>query len=407
MTEVHEDYWQFMLLLGAIAMLSLPLRRMLAAAGLPALVAFIGLGIALSGADRSLGFMTTRLEDGIGLMAQIGLVALLFRIGLESDLGRLAGQLFRAVRIWGPDMAVAAALAFALIWAWPGLGVIPALLTGLAASATSIGISLTPWEEAEALQTEDGALLLDVAELDDLSAVVLLAVVFAVVPNLQGDSPMIGEAFWIGALQLVKIAAFSTGCFAFSRFLEPKLSGFFERLNSDTGPFIFAAGTVFVIAGLADLLGFSMAIGAIFAGFAFNRDPQEGSIDNAFSYVLALFGPFFFLSIGLSVGFEDFGAALMLAAALFAVFVLGKLLGAGLAASAVAGKQTGLLIGTSMVPRAEISLVIMAQGLSLGSWAVPTVLYTATVLAAVATCVTAPPAVAWLLASKQQEGQTT
>lgn len=407
MTEA-AGYGLFMLVLGGVVLIAVPLRHVLAKAALPALVAFIGLGIALSAADRHLDVMTHDLHDRIGMLAQLGLVALLFRVGLESDLGRLAGQLRRALRIWLPNMAIPAGMAFALIWVWPGLGPIPALLCGIAASATSIGVSIAPWEEAHALESDDGALMLDVAELDDLSAVILLGIVFAVAPGLHAGNGMIGEAVEAGAVQIAKIALFSAGCYGFSRVVEPRLSALFAAFDPRTGPFVFAAGTVFLIAAAADALGFSMAIGAIFAGLAFSRDPAELQIDDAFAYVLALFGPFFFLSIGLSVGFDGFAAALPLGLALFVVLVAGKVVGAGLATWVVAGQRTGWLIGVSMVPRAEIFLIVMAHGLSLGAWAVPPTLYTACVLAAVATCIAAPLAVTRLLGHRQptSEGAT-
>jgi len=400
MTEAHDGYGLFMLALGVLALLSVPLGSALRKATLPGLVAFIGLGLALSAGERLLGGLTAELRDQIGMLARLGLVALLFRVGLESDLGRLVGQLRRAAAIWLPDMSVAAALVFALIWVWPGLGPIPALLTAIAASATSIGVSVAPWEEAGALESDDGALLLDVAELDDLSAVVLLGILFAVAPGLHEGSGMIAEAARTGGAQLLRIAAFSALCFGFSRLVEPRLSALFAGLDPRTGSFLFAAGIVFLIAALADVLGFSMAIGAMFAGLAFSRDPAQRRIDDAFAYVLALFGPFFFLSIGLSVEFGHFRTALPLAVALFVVLVAGKLAGAGLAASLVADRRTGRLIGASMVPRAEIFFIVMAHGLSLGAWAVPPDLYSAAVLAAVATCVAGPLAVSWLLAAK-------
>jgi Kef-type K+ transport system membrane component KefB len=298
-------------------------------------------------------------------------------------------------------MALPAAAVFALIWAWPGLGVVPALLTGIAASATSIGVSVAPWEEAGALGTDEGALLLDVAELDDLSAVVLLGVVFAIAPGLQnGAAGLTGEALAAGALQVARIVGFAALCYAFSRLAERQLTALFARLDPATGPFVFAAGAVFLIAATADALGFSMAIGALFAGLAFSRDPAERRIDEAFAGVLALFGPFFFLSIGLSVDLSDPAGAAGLAAALFAVLALGKLAGAGLPAWWLAGRRSGWLIGASMVPRAEIYLVVMVHGLALGAWAVPETLYAAAVLAALATCVAGPLAVGAGLAAR-------
>lgn len=404
MTE-PESYGPLMLLMGLTVLLSVPLRQGLRRFGLPGLLGFIALGIGLSALNGAGGVLTPFLKHQVELLAQIGIIALLFRVGLESDPARLAGQLGRAAMIWLPNMAVPGLLAFLLIWAWPGLGLVPALMTGIAASATSIGVSVAPWEEAGRLSSDDGALMLDVAELDDLSAVILLGVVFAVAPTLEGGLNGVGwgDVAGVAGLQLLKILAFSALCYGFSRLLERPFSTLFAGLDPRIGPFVFATGTVFLIAALADGLGFSMAIGALFAGLAFSRDPAERRIDEAFAYVLALFGPFFFISIGLSLGFEGLGGALGLAVALFVVLSLGKYLGAGLAARPLAGKRTGRLIGASMIPRAEIYLIVMMQGLQLGPWAVPQQLYAAAVLASVGTCILGPLAVSWLI--RQDEGE--
>lgn len=393
-----------MLILGGVTLLSVPLSVAFARLSLPGAVAFIALGLALSAGGRGTPLLTPPVEDQIGVLARIGIVALLFRVGLESNLDQLAGQLRRASAIWLPNMLVPAALVFVLIWAWPGLGTIPALLASVAASATSISVSVAAWEETGTLGTEDGALLLDVAELDDLSAVVLLGIVFAVAPALrQGvDAGVLGEAALASSWQFVKIAAFCAACYGFSRLVERPVSALFAGFDRRVGPFVFAAGTVFVISALADALGFSMAIGALFAGLAFSRDPAERQIDHAFAYILAIFRPFFFVSIGLSVSFEGIGGALALAAALFAVLVAGKLVGAGLPAWALADRRTGLLIGASMVPRAEIYLIVMLHGLGLGAWAIPTQLYTAAVLASIGTCILGPLLVLRLLGGRER-----
>jgi Kef-type K+ transport system membrane component KefB len=103
MTE-GAGYGLFMLVLGGVVLLAVPIRSALRKATLPALIGFIGL--CLSAADRSLGGVTRALHDQIEMLAQLGLVALLFRVGLESDLDRLIGQLRRAVAacIFGPGV---------------------------------------------------------------------------------------------------------------------------------------------------------------------------------------------------------------------------------------------------------------------------------------------------------------
>lgn len=407
MTDAVQHYGTLMVLLGVITLMSAPLKSLLQRYGLPGMIGLIGAGIALSVVDEKTGVLSGELVETIDMFAQIGIIALLFRVGLESDLDALLGQFRRAALIWLPNLTVAAAFAFALVWYWPGLGLVPAIITAIAASATSIGVSVAVWQDAGMIGTDQAALLLDVAELDDVSAVILLGVVFAIVPQLQnGAHPIALGAVMAGtALQIVKIIAFCAFCYGFSRVVEARLTAMFARIDPQLGPFIFSAGTVFLIAALADVLGFSVAVGAIFAGLAFSRDPSEPQIDQAFSYVLAIFGPFFFVSIGLSVVTDGFGASLLLAAALLLALIAGKLIGAGLPAALMAGRRSGALLGASMVPRAEIFLVVMLGGLHLGDWAVPQSLYTAAVLASVGTCLAGPLLVARLLAGHTPKEQ--
>ncbi|WP_439155176.1 cation:proton antiporter [Yoonia sp.] len=407
MTDAAHDNGMLMLLLGAVALLAIPLRSLLRRISLPGSVAFILLGVLLSFVDHNNAVLPPGKRDAIAVFAQIGIVALLFRVGLESDLGALLGQLRRAALIWIPDVTVSAALAFTVVWFWPGLGLIPAIITAIAASATSIGVSVAAWEDARMINTPESALLLDVAELDDLSAALLLGVVFVIAIQLKGDTGTfdVNAATVSAAIQIAKIVAFCAICFAFSRLAERRLSRMFAGFDRDLGPFMFAAGMVFVIAALADALGFSMAIGGLFAGLAFSRDPVERRIDMAFGYVLALFGPFFFISIGLSVTTQGLMAALPLAGALLVVLSLGKLLGAGLPAALLAGQRSGALLGVSMIPRAEIFLIVMLGGLQLGEWAVPHSLYMAAVLASLGTCLLGPFLVVRLLATHKRKEQ--
>ena len=405
MTETGPQFASILMLMGVVSLLAVPMRAAFARVALPDMIGFILLGIALSVGSTVTGYAGATLEEQVPFLAKIGIVVLLFRVGLESDLDKLRCQLGRAALIWLPNMAVAAAAVFLLVLFWLGLGLIPALFAGIAASATSIGVSTGVWEEAGALDSDTGALLLDVAELDDISAVVLLSVLFAVGPllNQPGDLPLLAPALKAGAVQLLLMILFSIGCYLFSRWLEKPLSDGFERFSPQHGPIVFATGAAFMIAATAEFMGLSMAIGALFAGLAFSRDPAERNIDEAFGVLLTVFGPFFFVAIGLSVDTTMPVGAIGLTAALAAVAVTGKLLGAGLPAAAMLGRRRGGLIGFSMVPRAEIYLLVMLFGLRLGEWAVPQVLYNAAVLASIATCITGPAVMRWMLSSAPGE----
>ncbi len=401
MIESPNQYAVLLAIVGIVIVAAVLCRSQLQRLNITPVAGYILIGVALAGIDAGFDFIGPELQRNIDFLAKLGIVVLLFKVGIESDLSLLVRQLGNAFVIWLPNMLVAALLVFSLVNNWPGLGLVPALFAGVAASATSIGVSTAVWEDAGALQSDDGALLLDVAELDDVSAVILMSLLFAVAPMLeqnQDNGALVSVALQTAGWQLLKLAAFSALCYAFSRHVEQRLTAFFHRLEPQLGPLMFATAMALLIAATADLLGFSLAIGSLFAGLAFSRDPEEARIERAFGEFYTLFSPFFFVAIGLAVQFTAFGDAAILAVAFFIAAVLGKLVGAGAPAAWLRGRRGGLLIGVSMMPRAEIFLIVMVYGLGLGAWAVPAALYNAAVIVSLATCLLAPIIVQRLLA---------
>ncbi|GAB4144407.1 MAG: cation:proton antiporter [Sphingomonadales bacterium] len=400
MIESPSQYAVLLAIVGIVIIAGVLCRSKMRRLNITPIAGYILIGVALAGIDAGFNFIGPDLQRNIDFLAKLGVVVLLFKVGLESDLGLLMRQLGNAFVIWLPNMLVAALMVFVLINNWPGLGLVPALFAGVAASATSIGVSTAVWEDAGALQSDDGALLLDVAELDDISAVILMSLLFAVAPMLeqgQDNGALMSVVLQTAAWQLLKLAVFSALCYAFSRHLEQRLTALFHRLEPQFGPLMLATAVALLIAAAADMLGFSLAIGALFAGLAFSRDPEEAKIERAFGDFYTLFSPFFFVAIGLAVQFAAIGDAAVLAVAFLVVAVLGKLLGAGLPAAWLRGRRGGLLIGFSMTPRAEIFLIVMVYGLGLGAWAVPDALYTAAVIVSLTTCLLAPVMVQSLL----------
>ena len=404
MIEPAEPYAFVLLVVGIVIIASLLVRAQLPRLQLPSMVGYILIGMALSIAGSAFGILTPLLKENLEFLAQLGVVMLLFRVGLESDLDLLVQQLGKAALIWLPNMVTAGFFAFAVVYLWPGYGLIPALFMAVAASATSISASAAIWEEAGALKTPEGALLLDAAELDDITAVILMSLLFALLPLIVGatDSSAWPTAAVVIGLQLLKLIALCTICYVFSRRFEQPLTAWFAKVDNHLGSLLFATGVALLVAALADLLGFSLAIGALFAGLAFSRDPAEREIDRAFSELFVLFSPFFFVAIGFAIDVTLLPNALTLGLVLLVAAVLGKFLGAALPAALVVSPRDSFLIGVSMIPRAEIFLIVMLHGVVLGDWAVPEPLYIAAVFVSVATCILAPVLVRRLLADRPQ-----
>jgi len=286
-----------------------------------------------------------------------------------------------------------------------GLGwdMLPSLFVAVALTATSVSIPVALWEEAALLNTDDGELMLDVAELDDLSGVVLMGVLFTLAPALHQNPeasilPLAAETLgWFA----VKFAAFGVGCVLFSRYMEASITGFFEQIQNWPGTIMVVLGIGMIVAAIAGLLGFSLAIGAFFAGLIFSRDPKAVKMDTSFGAIYPLFAAFFFIGIGLRVAPTALGDAWGPALVLLAVAVAGKMLGTLLPALAFTSGTGALLLGLSLVPRAEIMLIIMQRGLDLGAWAVPSALFANTVLVSAATTLLVPPLVRPLLQQRR------
>lgn len=179
-------------------------------------------------------------------------------------------------------------------------------------TATSVGISVSIWQEAEALNSPNGELMLDVAEMDDISAIFLMALLFNIVPVIHNGMQTDWEILIIKTVSifLFKALFFAAFCFFFSRYLERHITKFFRKFDPPADFTLTIVGFGFCIAAIAGLLGFSEAIGAFFAGLVFSRDPEAVKIDASFDILYDLFVPFFFISIGLAIDLTTLGTGL-------------------------------------------------------------------------------------------------
>ncbi|MGE0459772.1 MAG: cation:proton antiporter, partial [Vicinamibacterales bacterium] len=139
-----------------------------------------------------------------------------------------------------------------------------------------------------------------------------------------------------------------------------------------------------------------LAIGALGAGLVFSRDPQAVRTEARFEDLYALFVPFFFVRIGMQSDASALTHVLGLGSVLLVAAMLGKLVGAGLPGWLVAGRAAGVLIGLSMMPRAEIAMVVVDAARRLGPDVMPDDAYAAMVLVVLGTCLITP----WLLATR-------
>jgi Kef-type K+ transport system membrane component KefB len=375
----------FLLLISCVVVLAILVkigsRRY---AGVPPVVGYIVLGLSLRILDNQFSLVP---EEGVWtfeLLAQVGVAALLFQVGLKSDLGGLARQLPRAARVWVWDVLCSFGLAFGVAFA-VGLGLLPALFVGVALSATSVGVSLAVWEDARRTKTRLGQLLLDLAELDDLSAVLLLLLLLTAAPLIRdgGDAATMARVLSVGVgILLAKLVAFMVTCWLFARHVEERFTRWLARAERPPDGILAVVGVGLGVAAVAGALGFSVAVGALFAGLMFSRDPTAVHEQASFAPIHALFTPFFFVDIGYALDPLVMGDSILLGLLLFVPALLGKVFGAGAPVARGSGWREGLVMGLSMLPRAEIALLVARTGNRLGPWAVSDTVYGAVVCAA-------------------------
>jgi len=319
----------------------------------------------------------------ITALAEIGVVILLFEIGLHTDLralGRVAGQA-SAVALAG--VAVPFALGY---FAMRALGVaeLPAFAAGAALTATSIGISARVLGDLGRLDTTDGQVVLGAAVLDDIAGLVILSVVAA---TAQGAEVSAG-----GILRTVAVAlGFLAIAIVLGRATAPPVFRLVERLRSAGGLGLVALAFAFMLAAAADHLGSALIMGAFAAGLVLHPTAQRAEIEKSVTTIGHFFVPFFFASVGASV---DLNAAmtpdaLRIGAALIAVGVLGKLV-SGWAPHPFTGNR--LLVGVAMVPRGEVGLIFAQTSLAAG--AISPSIFGAIMLMVLVTTFVTPPVLA-------------
>lgn len=372
---------------------------------LPGLVGYVLLGFSLSVADFYWQILADEVRHALGMLANLGLVALLFQVGLKSHPGALASKLPQASIIWLGSTLASGGCGFLAARYLLDLDLVPALLISVALTATSVGVSIAPWQDAGRLSGETGTLLIDVAELDDISAVALLAMLMAVAPALLAGSggPWILAAQTSSAL-LGKLIGFAVLCWLFVKFGERPLLRFARRIDSHPTHFMLVIiGFGFMIAAGAEALGLSLAIGALFAGLVFSRNPEAIRTEANFEDIYAFVTPFFFINIGLKIDPDALTGSIAIGLVLLIAAVVGKLVGTYLPTLLVADRSTALLLAVSMIPRAEIAMVIVDQGHQLGPQVVTGPIYAGMVFVTALTCVIAPAVLYALLRADEPE----
>ena len=388
------------ILLGGLLTTSLCMKGWFSRVGLPPMMAYLLIGFLVRAVNDSFEILPASVPTTLEGLAHIGIICLLFKVGMEANLPGLLAQLRSASMIWICNIIVSGGLGFAASYWVLGIDLVPSLVVAVALTATSVGIPVEIWRNSGALSTGNGQRFLDVAELDDISAVILIALLFSVMGDLRqgADNGIIAQKLGWSLLHfMLKFSLFVVLCYVFARYIEKPLTARIQRLKPSPDPMLSLAGVGFVITGCAGLLGFPLAVGAFFSGLAFSRDSNAVRIEDSFGSIYDLFTPFFFIHIGSLISTSAVVDGLWVGAVLFPAAVLGKILGTVFPARVGSNWLDAWTLSFSMVPRSEIALLVTQSALLVHGGALPEEVFSGMVLVCAATCVFVPPLLQTLL----------
>ena len=330
-------------------------------------------------------------DPTIHLVSELGVILLLFLIGLETDLKKLiaVGGPSAAVAVVGVALPFAGGFAFGTVI---GLPPMVAMFIGAALTATSVGITGRVLSDLGHLGDDESQVILGAAVLDDIIGLILLSVVSTLAA---------GGELTLGGVARITAIAFGFVILAIgigSRF-APGLIRLIHRARMQRGLFFSALVFAFLLAWIADQVGSAIIIGSFAAGLVLARTERAKEIEREVHDVAQFFIPIFFVVVGAAIDLRsinpfDDGARrfLWIGLALTAIGIVGKI-----AAGFVVWKPglKRLVIGVGMIPRGEVGLIFAQIGLT--TQLISSGIYSAVALTVMLTTLVTPPLLRRLL----------
>ena len=305
----------------------------------------------------------------IRLLAEIGIILLLFEVGLQSDLGRLVDAGRRALTLAIAGFVLPFLFGLGLCYYTFNLPLLVSLFVGGVVTATSIGVTMRILEDLGRRSSPEGQIVLGVAVVDDLLGVLLLAVLY--------DFAVTGE---VSLAIAGKVALFMAGFLIAAPILAKVLSVAIYRFHVvSKAPGVIPITLVALVlcfAALAHMVGAPELLGGFAAGIALSRrfflplglalsvDPDfHQDIYDQMRPIIQLFTPIFFVMVGLSLDLSsvDWGSTFVWAfsLSLALVAIVGKLAGGPIVRE---NHYARVAIGMAMVPRGEVGLIFAELG---------------------------------------------
>ena len=307
--------------------------------------------------------------EAIRLMAGIGIILLLFEVGLGTDVKRLVRTGLESVVVAFAGFVLPLLLGFGLAYWLFDLSLLVSLFIGGTLTATSIGITVRVLGDLKRQHSKEGQIVLGAAVLDDVMGVVLLALLYEF--SIGGG---------VSLLNTGKVLIFVAAFFVLAPMAAKLMSVVIKRFDARSEiPGLIPTTIVSLVlffAWLAHAIGAPELLGGFAAGLALSRrfflplgvalhadEAFAGRIETQMKPIVQLFTPIFFVMVGLSLNLREidwsspfiwaFSLSLLVAA------IAGKLIGALLVKESWPIRW---MIGTAMIPRGEVGLIFAELG---------------------------------------------
>lgn len=343
---------------------------------LPVLVGEILLGVAIAALAPHL----LAGEEVFPVIAELGVIVLLFAVGLETkveDLLRVGGTA-AGVAVLG--VVVPFALGYALM-SYLGYSLQAAAFMGAAMVATSVGITARVLSELGVIRRKESRIILGAAVVDDVLGLVLLAVV----TGASKGSVSVASI----AVLVLEVVLFIGFFLYFGTHLARRHSQWLKRVRTGEAPYVFALGATLLLSALAESIGLAAIVGAFMAGVIFAEVEDHYQVRKKISVIYDFLVPFFFVMVGTNIKVAALAKPQVawLALAVIALAVIGKIVGCGLPALGL-GARRALRVAVGMVPRGEVGIIVALIGSRLG--VINTDLFAVIVVMSVVTTLIAP-----------------
>lgn len=327
-------------------------------------------------------------------LAEVGVVFLLFAVGLETRLADLKRIGVTALMVG--TLGVIVPFGGASLWAHlEGFAWNKSMFIAAAFVATSAGITARVLQEMHALQRREAHVILGAAVIDDILAMLLLGIVVS-----MQESGVANPAHLL--VVVVEAVGFVLAVGWFGTRVARKRSSWLQRPRMTMSELSIVLALCLGLAWLSTRFGLAAIIGAFLAGLIASETDQREQLEHQMKPLLTLLTPFFFVMTGVKLDVNVFmhaDALLMLALATL-IAVLTKLVGAYLGALKL-GHRSALAVGMGMVPRGEVGVVVASLGLAAGVFT-PEV-YAVIVAMSLLTSILTPPLLGWLLRRAQRD----